>query len=163
MWILSKRPENQRSRHIAPNLVRGIARPRVIACTCAIPLSGAEVDSFDHEPTRAYSWPWRHAAERGGATAGCAFRTVRSGLVMATRREISAGLPIVFGLSELEAAAAIGISATKFRELRKAKRMPAPRRIDSRLVYDVDELRAAFKAMPHDAEETEGADTWADI
>jgi hypothetical protein len=43
---------------------------------------------------------------------------------MTTRREILAGLPIVFGLSEAEAAAAIGISATKFRELRKARRMP---------------------------------------
>ncbi len=83
---------------------------------------------------------------------------------MGSRREISAGLPIVFGLSEVEAAASIGISATKFRELRKAKRMPDPRRIDGRLVYDVDELRAAFKAMPHDTEEAgETVDTWADV
>ena len=82
---------------------------------------------------------------------------------MATRREIAAALPIIFGLSEPEAAAAIGVSATKFRELRKSKRMPDPRRIDSRLVYDVDELRVAFKAMPHDAEEYRRADTWADV
>jgi hypothetical protein len=82
---------------------------------------------------------------------------------MTTRREISAGLPIVFGLCEAEAAAAIGISATKFRELRKAKRMPDPRRIDGRLIYDVDELRAAFKAIPHDADETGGIDTWSDV
>jgi hypothetical protein len=82
---------------------------------------------------------------------------------MTTRREISAALPIVFGLSEAEAAAAIGISATKFRELRKARRMPDPRKIDGRLVYDVDELRAAFKAMPHDADEASELDTWSDI
>jgi hypothetical protein len=82
---------------------------------------------------------------------------------MTTRREISAALPIVFGLSEAEAAAAIGISATKFRELRKTKRMPDPRKIDGRLVYDVDELRAAFKAMPHDADEAGELDTWSDI
>lgn len=82
---------------------------------------------------------------------------------MTTRREISAGLPIVFGLSEAEAAAAIGISATKVRELRKARRMPDPRKIDGRLVYDVDELRAAFKAMPHDDKEAGGIDTWSDV
>jgi hypothetical protein len=86
-----------------------------------------------------------------------------AGVIMTTRREILAGLPIVFGLSETEAAAAIGISATKFRELRKARRMPDPRKIDSRLVYDVDELRAAFKAMPHDGDETSGIDTWSDV
>jgi hypothetical protein len=60
---------------------------------------------------------------------------------MTTRREILAGLPIVFGLSETEAAAAIGISATKFRELRKARRMPDPRKIDSRLTNCVRHSR----------------------
>jgi hypothetical protein len=85
------------------------------------------------------------------------------GVIVTTRREISAGLPVVFGLSEAEAAAAIGISATKFRELRKARRMPNPRKIDGRLVYDVDELRAAFKAMPHDGDETGRIDTWSDV
>jgi hypothetical protein len=80
-----------------------------------------------------------------------------------SRREVLAGLPIVLGLSEAEAAAAIGVSATKFRELRKAKRMPAPRRIGNRLVYDVDELRTAFKSMPHDGDESSEGDTWADV
>ena len=39
--------------------------------------------------------------------------------------------------------------------------MPRPRRIDGRIVFDVDELRTAFKALPHEA----GAepDTWADL
>jgi hypothetical protein len=83
---------------------------------------------------------------------------------MVARREIFAALPIVLGLSEVEAAAAIGISASKFRELRKSKKMPAPRRIDSRLVYDVDELRAAFKCLPHDdADDGDGNDTWSDV
>ena len=35
-------------------------------------------------------------------------------------------LPVVFGLGELEAAAAIGISASKFRLLVSQKRMPSP-------------------------------------
>lgn len=79
-----------------------------------------------------------------------------------TRREIMPRLPIVFGLQEAEAAAAIGIGATKFRELVEAGRMPKPRLLDHRLVYDVDELRAAFKAMPHEGEQAAGS-TWADV
>lgn len=71
-------------------------------------------------------------------------------------------LPIVFGLGELEAAAAIGISASKFRVLVSEKRMPSPRRLDGRKIWDVDELRAAFKALPHDKETAE-SDSWADL
>ena len=79
-----------------------------------------------------------------------------------TRVDVLPLLPIVFGLGEIEAAAAIGISASKFRELVKAARMPRPRRIDGRAIWDVDELREAFKALPHDGE-SEKADTWADM
>jgi len=71
-------------------------------------------------------------------------------------------LPVVFGLGEVEAAAAIGISATKFRALVEEKRMPSPRRLDGRKIWDVDELRAAFKALPH-LYEDEKADSWADV
>jgi hypothetical protein len=71
-------------------------------------------------------------------------------------------LPVVFGLGEIEAAAAIGVSASKFRMPVKEARMPRPRRIDSRAVWDVDELLAAFKALPHEGE-SEGSDTWADV
>jgi predicted DNA-binding transcriptional regulator AlpA len=71
-------------------------------------------------------------------------------------------LPVVFGLGEIEAAAAIGVSASKFRLLVKEGRMPRPRRIDNRSVWDVDELRAAFKALPHEGE-AEGSNTWADV
>lgn len=80
------------------------------------------------------------------------------------RHAITASLPIVFGLSEPEAAAAIGISASKFRSLVQARRMPTPRQLDGRRVYDVDELRAAFKALPHeDASDDGEIDTWADL
>jgi hypothetical protein len=76
-------------------------------------------------------------------------------------RDILPALPIVFGLAEPEAAASIGISVSKFRELVADGRMPWPRRVDGRLVYDVDELRSAFKELPH-AGQSE-ADTWADV
>jgi hypothetical protein len=71
-------------------------------------------------------------------------------------------LPVVFGLGEVEAAAAIGISASKFRNLVHEKRMPSPRRLDGRNIWDVDELRAAFKALPHVDDDNE-ADSWADV
>jgi hypothetical protein len=78
------------------------------------------------------------------------------------RSDIMPFLPVVFGLGETEAAAAIGVSASKFRTLVKDKRMPSPRRLDSRNIWDVDELRAAFKALPHDGEK-EISDSWADV
>jgi hypothetical protein len=71
-------------------------------------------------------------------------------------------LPVVFGLGEAEAAAAIGVSASKFRTLVSDKRMPSPRRVDGRNIWDVDELRAAFKALPHEGE-SETVDSWADV
>lgn len=87
-------------------------------------------------------------------------RQVLAGCPM-SRREIMPRLPVVFGLQEAEAAAAVGIGTTKFRELVEAGRMPKPRLLDHRLLYDVDELRAAFKAIPHDGEQASG--TWADV
>ena len=78
------------------------------------------------------------------------------------RRYVLPFLPIVFGLGEIEAATALGISASNFRRLIKEGRMPSPRRLDGRNIWDVDELRAAFKAIPH-AGESELADSWADV
>lgn len=78
------------------------------------------------------------------------------------RAEIVARLPLVLGLPAPEAAAAVGISSSKFKEMVLDKRMPRPRRIDGRLVWDVDELRDAFKALPHEGGDDE-EDTWADF
>jgi len=82
---------------------------------------------------------------------------------MAGRRaDILGRLPVVFGLKESEAAAAVGMSATKFRAAVADGRMPHPRRLDGCLSYDVDDLRAAYKALPHTDEAGE-IDTWADV
>ncbi len=81
---------------------------------------------------------------------------------LTARVDIMPILPVVFGLGEVEAAAAIGISASKFRALVDEKRMPSPRRLDGRNIWDVDELRGAFKALPH-ADEDKEADSWADV
>jgi predicted DNA-binding transcriptional regulator AlpA len=83
---------------------------------------------------------------------------------LTTRKEIMPFLPIVFGLAEPEAAAAIGISRSKFRQLVSQKRMPSPRRLDGRKIWDLDELRKAFKALPHqDEDEDKEVDSWADL
>lgn len=72
------------------------------------------------------------------------------------------------GLSRTEAAMYVGISAGLFDELVGSGRMPAPRMINTRKVWDVRELDAAFEDLPR----SEGAgivpaaaasDTWSDF
>jgi excisionase family DNA binding protein len=55
------------------------------------------------------------------------------------------------GLSRLEAAMYLGISPSKFDELVEDGRMPHPRMIDSRKLWDIYELDAAFDDLPHAA------------
>lgn len=56
------------------------------------------------------------------------------------------------GLHRYCAAAYIGLGATKFDQLVADGRMPQPRRIDGRKVWDRHELDDAFSALPHDEE-----------
>ncbi len=78
------------------------------------------------------------------------------------RADVIARLPIVFGLGMSEAAASVGVSAGTFRTMVNDKLMPQPRMLRGRHVWDVDELRAAFKALPHESEPAE-IDEWADV
>ena len=77
------------------------------------------------------------------------------------RAAVVARLPFVFGLDRVESAAAVGISATTFDGLVAQGKMPRPRMINSRKVWDVDELRAAFKSLPRDGEDED--QSWADV
>jgi predicted DNA-binding transcriptional regulator AlpA len=54
------------------------------------------------------------------------------------------------GLSHEEAAMFIGVSARKFDQLVADGRMPLPRRIDGRKVWDIRALDLAFDALPSD-------------
>jgi excisionase family DNA binding protein len=54
------------------------------------------------------------------------------------------------GLSRDEAAMYIGVSAGKFDDMINDGRMPSPRRIDGRKVWDVRELDLAFDVLPRD-------------
>lgn len=84
---------------------------------------------------------------------------------MAQRKaEIASRLHIRRGLSEGEAALYIGVGATKFAQLVAERRMPRARLIDGRRVWDVDDLDAAFKALPFDGDtlDQSGANPWHD-
>ena len=65
------------------------------------------------------------------------------------------------GLSREEAAMYIGISPTKFDALVGDGRMPGPKRIDGRKVWDVRALDAAFDHLP--GCQTETASSWDDV
>jgi predicted DNA-binding transcriptional regulator AlpA len=54
------------------------------------------------------------------------------------------------GLSRMAAAAYVGISPTTFDQLVKDGRMPPPKRINSRTVWDIRQLDEAFEALPSD-------------
>jgi predicted DNA-binding transcriptional regulator AlpA len=53
------------------------------------------------------------------------------------------------GLSREEAARYIGVGTTKFDEMIGDRRMPKPRQIDGRTVWDRVELDIAFSELPH--------------
>lgn len=59
------------------------------------------------------------------------------------------------GLSRTQAAEYIGIGVTKFDELVGDGRMPRPKRIDGRTVWDRMQLDAAFMALPGDGDANE--------
>lgn len=53
------------------------------------------------------------------------------------------------GISREQAAALVGISASLYDKCVDAGTMPGPRMIFGRLVYDVEEVIRAFRALPH--------------
>jgi hypothetical protein len=73
---------------------------------------------------------------------------------MAERKaDVASRMVMRRGLSEAEAAIYISLGASKFAQLVRDGRMPRPRLIDGRRVWDVDDIDAAFKAMPVEGEQ----------
>ena len=64
------------------------------------------------------------------------------------------------GLSRVQAAAYIGIGVTLFDQLIADGRMPKPKRINARTVWDREQLDAAFAALPDDSERD---DQWSNV
>lgn len=69
------------------------------------------------------------------------------------------------GLSRIESAAYVGVSASLFDEMVKDGRMPLPKRINARTVWDRLRLDVAFAALPDgdDGEGTSRNDEWGDL
>lgn len=67
---------------------------------------------------------------------------------MTAKATIAARLTVRRGLSEIESAVYLSLSPTKFREMVADGRMPQPREADTRLIWDIEELDSAFKALP---------------
>jgi len=73
-----------------------------------------------------------------------------------TRDQVRApriGLGPKRGLSREESAGYIGVSPSKFDQLRKDKRIGPPRLIDGRKVWDIRELDRDFEAFPIEGDE----------
>lgn len=56
------------------------------------------------------------------------------------------------GLCREEAARYVGVGTTKFDEMVSDRRMPKPKKIDGRVVWDRISLDAAFTDLPSDGE-----------
>lgn len=80
---------------------------------------------------------------------------------MTTRAARIAALPPGLaprGLSRDEAAAYVGIGTTKFEQMVADGRMPPPKQIDGRRVWDRLRLDAAFAALPDEAGRADAGD-----
>lgn len=73
-------------------------------------------------------------------------------------RALACPLPTARGLSRLTAAAYVGVGPTLFDEMVKDGRMPRPKSINSRTVWDVRALDRAFDLLPGGSEPVD--DTW---
>lgn len=80
----------------------------------------------------------------------------------ASKGAVAARLPIRRGLGEAEAALYIGLGASKFRELVQDGTMPRPRLIGNRRVWDIDDIDAAFRALPVEGETQQDWNPWHD-
>ena len=76
------------------------------------------------------------------------------GIPMATRSELDGVRAKIEprGLSRVEAATYVGVSPSLFYEMVKDRRMPKPKRINSRTVWDRKKLDEAFEALPDDGD-----------
>jgi hypothetical protein len=80
-----------------------------------------------------------------------------------TSKSLSQSRPVPRrGLLRIEAAIYLGISPSKFDELVKDGRMPRPRIIDARKLWDVYELDMAFDELPYEDSPPVAGNSWDD-
>jgi excisionase family DNA binding protein len=86
---------------------------------------------------------------------------------MASKRTVSASLPVRRGLTESEASVYLSLSPSFFRQLVEGGVMPRPRIAGRRRIWDIEELDMAFKSLPREGGETAtfgfpDGDSWTD-
>ncbi len=69
---------------------------------------------------------------------------------------------VPFAVSRPAAAALIGVSAAFFDKLVKDGRMPQPRELDGRVLWDSEEVRVAWRAVPRRGQAAR-PNTWDDF
>ena len=80
-----------------------------------------------------------------------------------TARLLAVSRPVVRrGLTRLEAATYLGISPSKFDELRKANRIAPPKVLDGRLIFTVERLDEFLDSLP-DENQTSNEDWTASL
>ncbi len=77
-----------------------------------------------------------------------------------SRRYRSCPVPTARGLNREASADYVGVSPSLFDEMVRDGRMPKPKRINARTVWDVRKLDVAFDALPGD-EAFDVEDEWA--
>jgi excisionase family DNA binding protein len=82
---------------------------------------------------------------------------------MPRKADIAARLPVRRGLGETEAAVYLSLSPSFFRALVERGEMPRPRLLGSRRIWDVDDLDAAFRALPREGGDDPVDESWDDI
>ena len=65
---------------------------------------------------------------------------------MARQTALPTSLPPIGATREV-AAAYLSLSPSKFMELVDRRLMPSPKRVDGRLIWDLEEVRLGFKAL----------------
>lgn len=60
------------------------------------------------------------------------------------------------------AAYLLNLSAGTFQKLVEGGVMPKPRRIGTRVLWDLEEVRAAFRSIPQDGQD-DGRNSWSDL
>ena len=82
---------------------------------------------------------------------------------MTAKNIISASLPIRRGLSADEAAIYLSLSRKTFIDMVKDEKMPMPRLVGKRKIWDVEEIDAYFRELPREGEIIQEDDTWRDL
>lgn len=76
------------------------------------------------------------------------------------RREGACPAPAARGLSRSQAAAYVGVGTTTFDEMVKDGRMPQPKRVNARTIWDRFELDICFDQLPSMGANAESQNAW---